>query len=142
MSSTLTVTNLTATNLTDGGGTTSTFANINQGHSKAWVNFNGSGTIAARDSHNVASLTDNSTGDYSVNYTNNFANDDYCGGGSSSYADGSPDANAGIVAPSRHLPNVAFTTSSSRLVTVLQTSTQSQFFDNAIVCWDVKGDLA
>jgi len=132
--STLKVTNIQATG--------ETASRPVSGVAGAWVNFNGSGTIATRDSHNVASLTDNSTGDYSVNYTNNFANDDYCGGGSSSYADGSPDANAGIVAPSRHLPNVAFTTSSSRLVTVLQTSTQSQFFDNAIVCWDVKGDLA
>ena len=132
--STIKVTNIQAT------GETATRAV--SGVAAAWVNFNGSGTIATRDSHNVASLTDNSTGDYSVNYVNNFANDDYCGGGSSSYADGSPDANAGIVAPSRHSPNVAFTTSSSRLVTVLQTSTQSQFFDNAIVCWDVKGDLA
>lgn len=132
--STLKVTNIQATG--------ETASRAVSGVAGAWVNFNGSGTIATRDSHNVASLTDNSTGDYSVNYTNNFANDDYCGGGSSSLADGSPDANAGIVAPSRHSPSTAFTTSSSRLITVLQTSSSSQFFDNAIVCWDVKGDLA
>ena len=132
--STLKVTNIQATG--------ETASRAVSGVAGAWVNFNGSGTIATRDSHNVASLTDNSTGDYSVNYTNNFANDDYCGGGSSSLADNAPDANAGIVAPSRHSPSIAFTTSSSRLVTVLQTSSQSQFFDNAIVCWDVKGDLA
>jgi len=132
--STITVTNIKATG--------ETASRAVSGVAGAWVNFNGSGTIATRDSHNVASLTDNSTGDYSVNYTNNFANDDYCGGGSSSLADNAPDANAGIVAPSRHSPSIAFTTSSSRLVTVLQTSSQSQFFDNAIVCWDVKGDLA
>ena len=132
--STLKVTNIKATG--------ETASRAVSGVAGAWVNFNGSGTIATRDSHNVASLTDNSTGDYSVNYTNNFANDDYCGGGSSSLADNAPDANAGIVAPSRHSPSIAFTTSSSRLVTVLQTSSQTQFFDNAIVCWDVKGDLA
>ena len=132
--STLKVTNIQATG--------ETASRAVSGVAGAWVNFNGSGTIATRDSHNVASLTDNSTGDYSVNYTNNFANDDYCGGGSSSLADNAPDANAGIVAPSRHSPSIAFTTSSSRLVTVLQTSSQTQFFDNAIVCWDVKGDLA
>lgn len=132
---------LTISNLNDGTTTVPTTV-VTNGSAKAWVNFNGSGTIATRDSHGVSSLTDNSTGDYSVNYTNNFANDDYCGGGSSSLADNAPDANAGIVAPSRHSPSIAFTTSSSRLVTVLQTSSQSQFFDNAIVCWDVKGDLA
>lgn len=37
---------------------------------KAWANFNGSGTIAIRDSFNVSSLTDNGVGDYSVNLTN------------------------------------------------------------------------
>ena len=115
---------------------------VANGSAKAWVNFDGTGTIAARDSLNNASLTDNGTGDYSVGYTNSFANDDYCGGGSASIADNSVDANAGIVAPSRHSPNVAFTTSSSRIITVVQTSTSSQFFDEAIVCWDIKGDLA
>ena len=77
MSSTLTVTNLTATNLTDGGGTTSTFANINQGHSKAWVNFNGTGTVAIRDSQNVSSLTDLSSANYTINFSNNFSAADY-----------------------------------------------------------------
>jgi hypothetical protein len=50
---------------------------IQQGLAKSWVNFNGTGTIAARDSLNVGSLTDNGTGDYTVNLTNNMNNDDY-----------------------------------------------------------------
>ena len=48
-----------------------------RGIAKAWVNFNGTGTIAVRDSENVSSLTDNGTGSYNVNYTNNFAAVDY-----------------------------------------------------------------
>ena len=36
---------------------------------KAWVHFNGTGTIAVNASHNVASLTDNGVGDYTVNFT-------------------------------------------------------------------------
>jgi hypothetical protein len=36
---------------------------------RAWVNFNGTGTVAIRASGNVTSITDNGTGDYSVNYT-------------------------------------------------------------------------
>ena len=48
-----------------------------RGIAKAWVNFNGTGTIAARDSENVSSLTDNGTGLYSVNLTNAFSADDY-----------------------------------------------------------------
>jgi len=37
---------------------------------KAWVNFNGTGTVAIRDSFNVSSITDNGTGDYTVNFEN------------------------------------------------------------------------
>jgi len=50
---------------------------VTNGSAKAWVNFNGTGTIAARDSFNVASLTDNSTGSYSVNFTSSMANSGY-----------------------------------------------------------------
>ena len=36
---------------------------------RAWVNFNGTGTVAIRDSGNVSSITDNGTGTYDVNFT-------------------------------------------------------------------------
>lgn len=36
---------------------------------RAWVNFNGTGTVAIRGSGNVSSITDNGTGDYTVNFT-------------------------------------------------------------------------
>lgn len=36
---------------------------------RAWVNFNGTGTVAIRDSGNVSSITDNGTGAYRVNFT-------------------------------------------------------------------------
>ena len=36
---------------------------------KAWVNFNGTGTVAIRESYNVSSITDNGTGLYTVNFT-------------------------------------------------------------------------
>jgi hypothetical protein len=36
---------------------------------KAWVNFNGTGTPAARASYNVSSITDHGTGDYTINFT-------------------------------------------------------------------------
>lgn len=35
---------------------------------RAWVNFNGTGTVAIRESGNVSSITDNGTGDYTVNF--------------------------------------------------------------------------
>lgn len=36
---------------------------------KAWVNFDGTGTVAIRGSGNVSSVTDNGTGDYTINFT-------------------------------------------------------------------------
>jgi hypothetical protein len=44
---------------------------------KAWVNFNGTGTVAIRGSMNVSSITDNGTGDYTVNMTNALADINY-----------------------------------------------------------------
>ena len=44
---------------------------------KAWVNFNGSGTVAIRDSFNVSSITDHATGQYTVTYSAAMSNDDY-----------------------------------------------------------------
>ena len=37
---------------------------------RAWVNFNGTGTVAIRSSGNVTSITDNGSADYTVNFTN------------------------------------------------------------------------
>ena len=64
---------LNVSNISDGTTTVGTSYVVN-GSAKAWVNFVGAGTISARDSFNVASLTDNGTGDYSVNYTSSMAN--------------------------------------------------------------------
>ena len=44
---------------------------------KAWVNFNGTGTVAIRAAGNVSSITDNGTGDYTVNFTNALPDADY-----------------------------------------------------------------
>lgn len=57
---------------------------------KAWVNFNGTGTVAIRGSGNVTSITDNGTGDYTVNFTIAMGDANYsvsatCGYGASGY---------------------------------------------------------
>ena len=44
---------------------------------RAWVNFNGTGTVAIRASGNVSSITDNGTGDYTVNFTTAMTDSDY-----------------------------------------------------------------
>ena len=48
-----------------------------RGIAKAWVNFNGTGTIAARDSENVSSLTDNGTGTYTTEFTSAMGDANY-----------------------------------------------------------------
>ena len=42
---------------------------VAQGTARAWVNFNGTGTVAIRAAFNVSSITDNGTGNYTVNMT-------------------------------------------------------------------------
>jgi hypothetical protein len=45
---------------------------------RAWVNFNGFGTVAIRASGNVSSITDNGTGNYTVNFTTAMPDANYC----------------------------------------------------------------
>ena len=47
------------------------------GLARAWVNFNGTGTVAIRASLNVSSITDNGTGDYTVNFTTAMPDENY-----------------------------------------------------------------
>jgi len=84
-----------AAELAEFGGGISSGPNAVEGLAKAWVNFNGTGTIAARDSVNVASLTDNGTGDYSVNFSNDMGNANYAWSGVGDYTAGG--AEAGVI---------------------------------------------
>ena len=70
-----------ASNISDGTTSVPSTYVVN-GSAKAWVNFNGTGTVAIRDSFNVASLTDNATGNYSVNFSSSMANAGYSVGSS------------------------------------------------------------
>lgn len=47
------------------------------GLAKAWVNFNGTGTVAIRASFNVSSITDIGTGEYTINFTTALADANY-----------------------------------------------------------------
>ena len=62
---------------TASGGSNSTPEEIQQGRAKAWVNFNGTGTIAIRDDYNVSTITDHATGQYTVNFSNAMPNANY-----------------------------------------------------------------
>ena len=56
----------------------STTTNLQQGLCKHWINIDGTGTIATRDSFNNSSITDVNTGTYKFTFSNNMANDDFC----------------------------------------------------------------
>ena len=56
---------------------------------RAWVNFNGQGTVAIRASGNVTSITDNGTGDYTVNFATAMPDVDYCANVSAGNSGGS-----------------------------------------------------
>ena len=63
---------------------TTTLASAGQASVRAWVNFNGTGTVAIRASYNVTSITDVGTGDYTVNFTTALPDANYsvvCGNG-------------------------------------------------------------
>lgn len=77
--------NITVTS--EGGSAT---MQLQQGLAKAWINFNGTGTITTRDSLNISSITDDGTGDYITTVTSAFNNNDYSivGNAAPNYASG------------------------------------------------------
>ena len=64
------------------GNNSSTPNEVAQGRAKAWVNFDGTGSVSIDDSFNVSSITDNSTGNYTINFTNAMSNAEYAVTGS------------------------------------------------------------
>jgi hypothetical protein len=73
--------------LTSGGsGAAPSWANAG-GPVKAWVNFNGTGTVAIRASLNVSSITDHNSGEYTVNFTTSLADANYAVTGSTRRSD-------------------------------------------------------
>lgn len=74
---------------------------------RAWVNFNGTGTVAIRASGNVSSITDLGTGFYGINFATAMPDVNYCLCGSNS------DAAGGLSAVENWLPGS--TTSQARI---------------------------
>ena len=66
---------LTSAVINSEGGAVTT--NIAQGLAKAWVNLNGTGTAALRDSYNVSGITDNGAGDYTTTWATAMSNGNY-----------------------------------------------------------------
>jgi hypothetical protein len=118
----------TLTHSTAGSVTTDYVVN---GSAKAWVNFNGTGTVAIRDDLNVSTISDNGTGDYTVNFTNNMANANYA---AAAIANGSGTANAA--------PNLDGAITSSTIPIRTQSTTFDDQRDTDYVLVSSHGDLA
>ena len=67
---------LTVSNITDGTDTVETSFVLN-GSAKCWINYTSITTTTARDSFNVSSLTDQTTGQTEINFTSGMSNTDY-----------------------------------------------------------------
>ena len=137
--STIKVTNIQDTS----GGNSSTSEQIAQGRSKAWVNFSGNGTVAIRDDFNVSSITDNGTGNYTINYTNSMANANYAWVGQIGYSGDNTNSllNVEALAGSSNAYSSTTTTSSLNVETVYVDSvTNRTRFDGRYVAISVFGD--
>ena len=110
--------NLTVDTLTKGATTLNTDELVDVNNTrvcKAWVNFNGTGTVAIRANYNVSSITDNGTGQYTINLTTAMPDINY-----------SVTANASIDSIGRAVKITVFTTG-----TAISVPTTSSFLINA-----------
>jgi len=96
---------------------------------RAWVNFNGTGTVAIRASGNVSSITDNNTGDYTVNFTTALPDANYAVGGMGT--------NAGGLSSQFQFILDSATPRTSSLVRINTTSVSGVPSDSAIVSLEV-----
>ena len=94
---------------------------------RAWVNFNGSGTVSIRASGNVSSITDNGAGDYTVNFTTAMPDANYAVMGTAQI---SSFAGTGYLGYSVSISSTSPTTSAVR---VLTSSYAAGVYDASIV---------
>lgn len=81
---------------------------------RAWVNFNGTGTVAIRASGNVSSITDNDVGDYTINFTNAMPDTNYSVSGFA----GRNSTNALVMMNTYPVTGGGYATTSVRLYTI------------------------
>jgi hypothetical protein len=91
---------------------------------RAWVNFNGTGTVAIRGSGNVSSIGDNGTGDYTVNFTNAMPDTNYAVAGT---AQSGSSTRGGMMAPKFG------GTYSTSAVQIFLADSANAFLDSAVV---------
>ena len=93
---------------------------------KAWVNFNGTGVVAIRDSFNVSSITDNSAGNYTVNYATAMADANYSVQVSADRSGSALSVPSGFWSNTTTAVSVVFTNNSSIAVDMLTASISIQ----------------
>jgi hypothetical protein len=98
---------------TTSSGSTGKTTNLQQGLAKCWSNFKGDTTSAINDSFNMATLTDNGTGDYTISFTNDFSNVNYSFAGISMYVG----SRVGVFGSEGALTNDGFATGTFRTKT-------------------------
>ena len=132
--STITVTNIKATG--------ETASRSVSGVAAAWVNFNGTGTVAVRDSHNNSSITDNGSGDYTITVSSALANTNYAvlHGVAQGEATGTT-ASAGIKTSGTANDDSLVTYSTTTTRMIIKRSNGSNE-DTILVCSSLQGDLA
>ena len=107
---------------------------VANGSAKAWVNFNGTGTVAIRDNLNVGSITDNGTGNFTINFTSNMANANFSVGGMTGGNTSNPNTTSGaILCPQQTASTFIIRTGSA---------TSDNDLDREFTFCNVHGDLA
>ena len=117
--------------------------NLQQGLAKGWCNFEQASTHSIRDSLNIASLTDNGTGETDTSYTNNYANANYVAGGHSG-RQGNTSESAYWIFPTEKGGDKHYSTSQVSWVGGYSISTSSglQQVDMYLCLCTIHGDLA
>ena len=117
---------------------TSVETSLQQGLCKAWIDFNGTGTAAIRDSFNFSGHTDHDTGIYTQTFTSSFGNANY-GVGSTQQDDESDTNNGSGTIATIHRASDARSTASLKMGSnVAGAATRA----DALISYLVHGDLA
>ena len=93
---------------------------------RAWVNFNGTGTVAIRASGNVSSITDNGVGNYNINFSSPMPDTNYALSGFATWTDSQA---AGLVSQtSSYAPSVNYVP-----IRTVNSNSGSGFYDPVVV---------
>jgi hypothetical protein len=103
------------------------------GSAKAWVNFNGQGTVATNETFNASSITDLGTGNYQVNFANALLNGNYSANVTGAYSD------SGLTSCSSTNTCRSHTTTSMRATSA---GTSNSGVDMVRMCVLIHGELA